>query len=183
MERENILLAGVAQRVNDSHVRSNLLLHGDEVNGMVVVAKSGLNLHDIEASTKATRVGLEGHTEAVQVFDFACLDHGRPSFLHVEFRDTSPVDATGIGALGGFVTGPLAKLADHLRTRASGMAFLVAEVAGAGESTLDAGIGAVGLVVANLAAVVALAGETSGLVGTLTSEVTFLIAAKEVSDM
>jgi hypothetical protein len=59
------------------------------------------------------------------------------------------------------------------------MAFGTTEVAGSGESTLDRRIGAISLVVTNLATVVALAGKTLafGLLGALASEVTFLVAA------
>jgi hypothetical protein len=73
----------------------------------------------------------------------------------------------------------LAELACLSRAVAGRMSFLAAEIACTSEGALDAGIGTVRLVVADLAAVVALASQASalGLVRAFASEVTFLIAA------
>jgi hypothetical protein len=77
----------------------------------------------------------------------------------------------------------VAELALLGRTATGRVALDTAEVASAVEGTLDALVGAVRLVVADLTAVEALAGQTAalGLVGTLTSEVADLVAAVVLS--
>lgn len=76
----------------------------------------------------------------------------------------------------------IAKLALHRVRRASAgrVTLYTAGIAGSGEGTFDALVGAVRLVVADLAAVEALSSETAalGLVGALAGEVTSLAAAR-----
>jgi hypothetical protein len=161
LDGQDVLAVRVADEVNDSHVGGDLLLLGDEKDAEAVLTESLLNGRKAELIHGVTSVGAEADTEGVEVLLLGCVDEGGPGSLRLHLGDASPVDGA-------------TRLAVD-----SAVALLVTELAGAVEGTLNALVGAISLVVTDLTAVEALAGETAaalGLVGAVAGEMAGLLA-------
>lgn len=181
LDRENVLLFGVTNEINDSHVGSDFLLLGDQVNGEIVSAQSLLNLGQLEVVGESTGVGTKADAEGVEILGRRSVDERGPGVFSGHLRNAGPVHDTAPSALKSAVARLVAQAAllgvgGALTRRVT---LDTAGVAGAGERTLDALVGAVGFVVTNLAAVEAFSSEAAalGLVGTIAREVTGLVAA------
>lgn len=186
LDGENELTFRVADHVHNSHVDGDVLLEGDEKDGKLIFAKSGLDIREGEIVYDGAGVSLEAGTEAVQIFLLGCIDELGPGLLSLELRNTGPVDNATLLTLKSLVAFLVAKLALHGVgwAAACSMSLDTAGVAGTSELALDARIGAISLVVTDLAAVVAFASEAASgwCVGAFASEMTFLAAAaKNVS--
>lgn len=162
------------------------MLESDEVDRKSILPKGRLDVGKREVIDDGAGVSLEAGAEAVQILLLGRIDEPSPGFLSLELRDTSPVDSATLLTLKSLVAFLIAKLA--LRgvgwAVACSMSVDTAGVAGTGELALDARIGAVGLVVSNLATVEALPSEAAArwCVGAFASEVAFCTAAaKNVS--
>lgn len=184
LDGEHELALRVADHVNDRHVEGDLLLLGNQEYRKSIVTERSLDIGEAEVVHDGASIGLEAGAESVKILLLGCVDELRPSLLSFNFRNTSPVDKATLLTLQSFMTVPATKLALHRVGRAASglVAFDTARIAGTSEFAFDACVGAVGLVVSNFAAVVALASEvaSSGLVGALTSEVASLVAAVRV---
>jgi hypothetical protein len=158
LEGDLVLLVGIALEVDVGvDLGRNGLLLGNEV-----VLEVGLT----EALLKLNEGELRGEL-AVQ-----------PEGLN-EVVKAVRVDVVLLSASSSGVTSAGALLANGLRTLGGAVTFSTASAAGASESTLGPGVGAVGLVVTSLTAVEALAGHLAGL-GALTREVSRLSTAASV---
>jgi hypothetical protein len=179
LESENPLAFRVADRVDDGHVGSNGLLLSHQVDWGVVLTESLLDGGQVELSGDGTGVCSKTETESIEIFGVRCIDESLPGFLGSELRDTIPVDHAALSAVEGLVAGLVAQLALHGRAVTSGMTIDTARVAGTSKGTLDSGVSAVSLVVADLTAVVAFASQaaTGGLLRTFPSEVSGLAAS------
>jgi hypothetical protein len=181
LDRKNVLALSVADEVDNGHVGGDILLLGDEVHTKIIFAQSSLDSGEIEVILESTSVGTKTDAERIEVLGLSRVDEGGPGTSSVHLRHTSPVDHAALIAVEGLVAFLIAKLALHGVRRASAgrMTLYTAGVAGSVEGTLDTLIGAVRLVVTDLAAVEALSSETAalGLVGAFTGEVTSLVAA------
>ena len=147
LDGEDVFAVRVADEVNDGHVGGDLLLLGDEKDAETVLTESLLDGRKAELIHGGTSVGTEADTEGVEVLLLGGVDEGSPSSLRLHLGDASPVDGATRLALD------------------SAVALLVTELAGAVEGTLNALVGAIGLVVTDLTAVEALAGETAAALG------------------
>jgi hypothetical protein len=161
LDGQDVLAVRVANQVDDGHVGGDLLLLGNEEDTETILAESLFDGGKTELFPGSAGVGTEANTESVEVLLLGGIDESSPGGLRVHLRDASPVDhATSLAV-------------------DSAVALLVAELAGAIEGTLEAHVGAINLVVTDLIAVEALAGDTAaapGLVGAVTGEVAGLLA-------
>lgn len=151
---------------------------GDEKDALAVVTKSLLDIRQTELLHGGTSVGPQTSPEDVQVHHIGSVDQRSPSRTRFELRNASPVDDAARLAVESFVASLVAELAFVARAVANSMTFDSATVASAGECALDTWIGAVGLVVSDLAAVVAFASEAAALGGirAVAGKVTSLVA-------
>jgi hypothetical protein len=171
----------VADQVDNGHVWRNVLLLGDQIHAEAIVSQSLLDGGQAEDVGGSTRVGTQTDAEDVEVLLVRSVDEGLPSVFGGQLGNTSPVDDTATLAVESDVSLLVAQLAllGVGGALASRVALDTTRVAGAAEGTLDALVGAVRLVVADLSAVEALAGEAAALrlVGTFAGEVAGLVAA------
>lgn len=186
LDSENKLTFWVADHVDNGHIDSDILLEGDEKDGKLILAKGGLDIGEGKVVDDSAGVSLEAGAEAVQILLLGCIDEFGPSLLSLELRDTSPVYKATLFTLESLVALLVAKLALYRIgwAAACSMSLDTAGVAGTGELALDTRVGAVGLVVTNLATVVAFTSEAAArwCIGAFASEVTVLAAAaKNVS--
>jgi hypothetical protein len=177
---EDVLATGIADEVNDSHVGSNFLLLGDEINTKTVLTESLFDGGKVEIFHDSAGVSLEGDTESVEVLVLGGIDEGSPGGTSLHLRNTGPVDDTTRLALESFVAFLVAEPALHRVGRAvtSSMAVDATRVTSTSELALNSLVGTVRLVVADLTAVVALSSHAAalGLVWAIASEVTGLSA-------
>jgi hypothetical protein len=185
---EDILALRVADKVDNDHLRGDLLLLGDQVDWQFIFTKSCLNSGQVELVDSGPGVSAKADAESIEVFVLCSIDQSSPR-LHVgHLGDTSPVDHTTLFAFKGLVTWLVAKLALHGIGGAatSSMTFFTASIAGSGEWALDTRVGTIGLVVADFTAVEALASQTAtafGFLGAVTSEMACLCAAVKTVSM
>lgn len=162
LDGQNKLAVWVADKVDDSHVRGDLLLLGDKKDCEVILAESLLDGGKIELIHGSASVSPQADAEGVEVLLFGSIDQSNPGSRGIHLRHTGPVDNA-------------ARLAVD-----SAMALLIAEFAGTIESTLYPLVGTICLVVTDLTAVEALASKTAtalGLIRAVAGEVTGLLAA------
>jgi len=181
LDRKNVLALSITDEVDNGHVGGDILLLGDDMHTEIIVTQSTLDGGEIEVILESTSVGTKTDAERIEVLDLGGVDEGSPGISSVHLRHTSPVNHTTLVAVESLVARLIAEPALHRVRRAStgGVTLFAAGVAGSAEGTLNTLIGAVCLVVTDLAAVEALASETAalGLVGALPGEVASLAAS------
>jgi hypothetical protein len=180
LEGDLVLLVGIALEVDVGvDLGRNGLLLGNEVVLEVGLTEALLKLNEGELRGELT-VQPEGLNEVVVVATGISGHQVFPGLIGVDgVVKAVRVDVVLLSASSSGVTSAGALLANGLRTLGGAVTFSTASAAGASESTLGPGVGAVGLVVTSLTAVEALAGHLAGL-GALTREVSRLSTAVSV---
>jgi hypothetical protein len=180
LEADLVLLIGVTLEVDVGvNLGRHSLLLGDEVVLEICLTEALLKLNEGELRGELA-VNPEGLDEVVNVTSGIGGHQVLPGLVGIGgVRKVGRVDVVLLGASGSSVAGARALLADSLSTLGRAMTLSTTSAAGASERALDLFVGAVGLVVTNLATVEALAGVLTRL-RALAREVTRLAAAVRV---